>query len=117
MGIRDICLETSIRNKLVLKDVRQVQNIRLNLISTGRLDNEGFINSFGESKWKLTKGSLVVVREKKQNTLYVMEAKLHKRDINAVQQDGSIELWKKRLSHINEKELQTLVRKQFFPNL
>ena len=35
----------------------------------GRLDGEGFTNSFGESKWKFTNGSLVVERGKKQNTL------------------------------------------------
>ena len=73
MGIEDIFLETSIGNKLVLKDVRHVSDIHLNLISIGRLDDKGFTNSFGESKWKLTKGSLVVARGKKQNTLYVME--------------------------------------------
>ena len=115
VGIRDIYLETSIGNKLVLKNVRHVPDIRLNLISIGRLDDEGFTNSFGESKWKLTKGSLVVVRRKKQNTLYVMEAKLHKGEINVAQRDVSIELWHRRLGHINEKRLQTLARKQFLP--
>ena len=55
----------------------------LNLVSTGRLDYEGFTNYFGKCKWKLTKGSLVVVRGKKKNTLYVMEAKVHKEEINA----------------------------------
>ena len=72
VGIGDICLETNIGSKLVLKDVRHVPDIRLNLISTGRLDDEGFTSYFGESKWKLTKGSLVVARGKKMNTLYVM---------------------------------------------
>ena len=83
MGIVDIFLVTSIGNKLVLKDVRHVPDIRLNLIFIGRLNDEGFTNSFGESKWKLIKGSLVVVRGKIQNTLYVMKAKLHKGEINA----------------------------------
>ena len=82
MGIGDICLETSIGNKLILKDVRHVLDICLHLIFIGRLDDEGFTNYFGESKWKLTKGSLVVARGKKHNTLYVMEAKLHKGEIN-----------------------------------
>ena len=50
VSIGDIRLETSIGNKLVLEDVRHVPDIRLNLISTGRLDDEGFTNSFGESK-------------------------------------------------------------------
>ena len=72
VGNGDIFLKTSIGNKLVLKDVRHVPDIRLNLISTGKLDGEGFTNSFSESKWKLTKDSLVVARGKKQNTLYVM---------------------------------------------
>ena len=78
VGIGDVCLETNIGNKLVLKNVRHVLDICLNLISTSRLDDERFTNYFGENKWKLTKGSLVVARGKKQNTLYVMEAKLHK---------------------------------------
>ena len=117
VGIGDIFLETSIGNKLVLKDVRYVPNIRLNLISIGRLDDEGFTNFFGESKWKLTKGSLIVASGNKLNTLYVMEAKLHKGEINAIQKYASINLWHRRLGHISEKRLQTLARKQFLPNL
>ncbi|EXB94048.1 Adenylyl-sulfate kinase [Morus notabilis] len=50
VGIGDICLETNLGSKLVLKDVRHVPDIRLNLISTGRLDDEGFTSYFGESK-------------------------------------------------------------------
>ncbi|KAL6333181.1 hypothetical protein AAG906_028364 [Vitis piasezkii] len=117
VGVGDIFLETSIENKLVLKDVRHVPNICLNLISTSKLDDEGFTNFFGESKWKLTKGSLVAARGKKLNTLYVMEAKLHKGEINAVQKYASIDIWPRRLGHINEKRPQVLARKQFLPNL
>ena len=65
VGIGDIFLQTSTGNKLVLKDVRHVPAISLNLISTGRLDDEVFTNSFGERKWKFTKGSLVLARGKK----------------------------------------------------
>ena len=43
VGIGDIFLETSIGNQLVFKDVRHVPNILLNLISTRKLDDEGFI--------------------------------------------------------------------------
>ena len=46
MGIGDIFLETSTRNKLVLKDVRHVPDIRLNLISTCRLDDVGLTKYF-----------------------------------------------------------------------
>ena len=65
VDIRYIFSETSIGKKKVLKDVRHFLDIRLNLISSNRFGDEGFTNSFGESKWKLTKGSLVVARGKK----------------------------------------------------
>ena len=117
VGIGDICLETSTESKLILKNIRHVPYIHLNLISISILDNEGFTNYFGESKWKLTKGSLIVARGKKLNSFYVMEAKLHKGEINAIQKGESIDLWHKRLGHISEKGLQTLARKQFLPEL
>ena len=111
------CLETNIGSKLILKDVRHVPDIRLNLIFTSKLNDEGFTNCFGESKWKLSKSLPLVARGKKLNTLYVMEAKLHKREINAVQKDVTIDLCHKRLGHISEKGLQTLARKQSLPNM
>ncbi|KAE8667529.1 hypothetical protein F3Y22_tig00112402pilonHSYRG00274 [Hibiscus syriacus] len=40
VGIRDIILTTSIRCKLILKDVRHVPAMRLNLISAGKLDDD-----------------------------------------------------------------------------
>ena len=43
VGIRNIFLETSIGNQLVFKNVRHVPNILRNLISTSRLEDEGFI--------------------------------------------------------------------------
>ncbi|KAF7127092.1 hypothetical protein RHSIM_Rhsim11G0033800 [Rhododendron simsii] len=49
-GMGNICLETSVGCKLVLKDVRHVPNIRLNLISTGKLDDESYHNHFDFDK-------------------------------------------------------------------
>ena len=92
MGVGNICLETNIGCKLLLKDVRHVPDIRLNLISTGKLDDEGYNNHFGDGKWKLTKGSLVVAKGKKNSTLYSMEAKISKSEVNALENDSSTEL-------------------------
>ena len=60
VGMGDICLETNIGCKLLLRDVRHVPDIRLNLIFAGKLDDEGYNNNFSDGKWKLSKGSLVV---------------------------------------------------------
>ena len=54
VGIGDICLETNMGCKLVLKDVRHVPDLHLNLISPRKLDEEGFDKRFSNGCWKPT---------------------------------------------------------------
>ncbi|VFQ97325.1 unnamed protein product [Cuscuta campestris] len=65
VGIRVVVLETKTGMKLVLKNVRHAPDIRLNLISTSVLDDEGYVSTFGDGQCKLTKGSLIVAHGKK----------------------------------------------------
>ncbi|CAL9011600.1 unnamed protein product [Prunus brigantina] len=111
VGRRDISLETNTSCHLVLKDMRHVPDMRLNLISTGLLDDEGYTNVFVEGKWKLSKNSLVLARGKKENTLYMTHAKVSNGYVNALAED-SIELWHKRLGHMSEKGLQILAKRE-----
>lgn len=111
VGVGDVCLEVSNGTRLVLRDVRHVPDIRLNLISTGKLDDEGFCNTFDNGQWKLTKGSLVVARGKKESSLYLMHAKIFKGICNAVEDENVVELWHKRLSHMSEKGMGLLAKK------
>ena len=78
IGMGDVYLKTNTGCELLLKNVRHVSDIRLNLISIGKLDVEGYESYFGRHKWKLTEGSLVMARGKKINSLYTTEAKLQK---------------------------------------
>lgn len=64
IGIEDVCLSTNNGTTLVLKNVKHIPDIRMNLISTGKLDDEGFCNTFSGGQWKLTKGAMVVARGK-----------------------------------------------------
>ncbi|GMH14051.1 hypothetical protein Nepgr_015892 [Nepenthes gracilis] len=59
VGRGDIILVTNNGTKLLLKDVHHVPDIRLNVISAGRLDDEGYCNTLCEGEWKLTAGSFV----------------------------------------------------------
>ena len=106
--IRDICLETSIGCKLSHKDVRYVPDIRLNLISTGNLDDEGYINQSGKRKLKLTKGSLVLTNGGKVNTFNMIEAKINEEVVNVAVKDFDIKTWYKWFGHISEKGLETI---------
>ena len=50
VGICDICVRANTGYTLILKDVRHVPEIRLNLISTHVLDKEGYGNYFCDGK-------------------------------------------------------------------
>jgi hypothetical protein len=52
VGMGDIQLETNIGCKLILKDVRHVPEMCFNLISIGKLDDEGYHNYLGGGQWK-----------------------------------------------------------------
>ena len=92
VGMGDIFLETNIGCKLLLRDVWHVPDIRLNLISAGKLDDEGYNNNFSDGKWKLSKGSLVVAKGKKTCSLYTMQAKISKGVMNTLENDSSTDL-------------------------
>ena len=49
IGIRYVRLETSNGIMLILKNVKHILDIRMNLISTGKLDDEEFYNTFRDS--------------------------------------------------------------------
>ena len=67
---------------MMLKDVRYVLHIRLNPLSVGRLDDEGYNGNFQNNTWKFYKGNLIVAQAEKQNTLYVLHAQLSQNEVN-----------------------------------
>ena len=85
-------LKTSNGTLLFLKNVKHILDILMNLISTGKLDDEGFYNTFHDSQWKLTRGSMVVEKGKKCSSLYLMQARVIDLSINAVDDDIIVEL-------------------------
>ncbi|KAG8379344.1 hypothetical protein BUALT_Bualt07G0078600 [Buddleja alternifolia] len=117
IGMGNINLETDTGCRLILRDVRHIPDIRLNIISTGKLDDDGYVSNFGEGKWKLTKGSLITAKGKKKNLLYLMQAKLSNGEVNAAVNNSSIELWHKRLGHLSQKGMQLLAKKKLLPDV
>ncbi|KAL5707969.1 glutamine--tRNA ligase [Ranunculus cassubicifolius] len=91
VGKGTIRLEMSTGCTLLLKEVRHVPDLRLSLISTGKLDDEGYYNTFGNGMWKLTKDSLVVAKGKKEGSLYKTRVKLSGAQLNAI--EGSYDIW------------------------
>ena len=117
IGMRDVRLETSNGTMLILKNVKHIPDIRMNLISIGKLDDEGLYNTFLDSQWKLTRGSMVVAKRKKYSSLYLMQARVIDSSINAVNDDSTIELWYNKLDHMSEKGLMILVKKNLLSDM
>ncbi|KAK8921663.1 hypothetical protein KSP39_PZI019972 [Platanthera zijinensis] len=115
VGSGDVHLETEL-GKIVLKGVRHIPDLRMNLISVGRLDDGGFTSIEGGGTWRLMKGSLVVAKGRKCCGLYRTKAKICGPSVNAAEGD-SMELWHRRLGHISEKNLKILVKNKVLPEL
>ena len=62
--------------------MRHFPEMCVNLVSTGKLDDAGFISYFGTGKWKLAKGNLVISRGSKEGSLYIMEGRTCSREEN-----------------------------------
>ena len=114
--IGTICLETSVGTKLVLNNVKHAPDVRLHLISVGVLDDEGYVSTNGDGKWKLIKGALVVARGNKHRALYWTTASTCVDMVNALESNNSSTLWHKKLSHISEKRLNVLSKKKLLSN-
>nr|GEZ27716.1 hypothetical protein [Tanacetum cinerariifolium] len=66
VGIGDVCMETGVNMRLVLKGVKHIPDLRLNLISIGKPDNDGLCNTFNNGKWRLSRGDMVMARGHKK---------------------------------------------------
>jgi len=97
--------------RLILKHVKYVLDVRLNLLSVGKLCDENYNNTFSSESWKLTKGSMVVGRGTKHSTLYITKAKIIKYVVNAAKFVDGIDLWHKRLCHMSEKGMSALLER------
>lgn len=117
IGIRDVCLEMNNSTRLLLRGVKYIPKISLNLIYAGKLDDEGYCNTFSNGQWKLTKGVMVVARGNKHSSLYILQARLSKCVINAVTDELTVELWHKRLAHMSEKGLSVLAKKNLLSGM
>ncbi|GJY08371.1 putative RNA-directed DNA polymerase [Tanacetum coccineum] len=110
-GIGDICLKFDTGMELVLHNVKHFPDMRLNIISTGLLDEDGYHNSSGNGLWKVTLRSLIVARGKRESKLYMTHPKISKRIVNAVDNDDMTELWNKRPGYMSKKGMSILSKK------
>ena len=90
--------------------------MKRNLISTGQLGGSGCLFTFGETWWKITKGSMVITKGDRIGMLYLCP---HNTDysISVASIETGAVLWHHRLGHMSEKGMQILHSRKLLPNL
>ncbi|GAA0147557.1 hypothetical protein LIER_36541 [Lithospermum erythrorhizon] len=98
VGIGDVLVRSRLGKELVLKNVRHIPNFHLNLISSGKLDDQGYLNFFGDGQWKHIKDSKLIIKEgTKESTLYRSRLEALKDGVHIV--DSKLKLWHERLGY------------------
>ena len=93
-----------------LRNVRHALGLKKNLISFGELDDEGFVTTFVNGCWKITKGAMVIAWGRKMGTLYMTA---NDKDIVAVANSAEdSKIWHCRLGHMSEKGMKIMAAKR-----
>ena len=90
-----------------------VPNLKSNLISVSRLIKDGFSVQFTGAGCDISKNGVVVAQGVSENRLYRLSGRIVYYDkaclVNARADGSTAELWHKRLGHLSESGLNTLV--------
>ena len=71
VGMGKVQIKLNNENEQLLKDVRHIPAMKRNMISTGQLGDSICLSMFGETWWKITKGSLIIEKGDRVGTLYL----------------------------------------------
>ena len=72
VGMAKLGIKLNNGNEWMLKYVILIPNMKINMILTGKLGDSSCFSMFGETWWKITKGSLVIEKGDRVGTLYVL---------------------------------------------
>jgi hypothetical protein len=103
-------------NQWLLKEVRHIPYLRKNLISIGKLESEGCISIFTDKVWKVTKGSMVIEKGEKLDTLYLCTGNTDS-CISLASTGVDTTLWHQRIGDMSEKGMKILYKRNLFPHL
>ena len=94
----------------ILQHVQHVTQLKQSLISTGKLDDDGFPTTFVDGKWKIFNGSRVIARGCRSDTLYSVHVTSVSDHVVAVIEQPSVSLWHGLLTHMNQTGMKVVSR-------
>ena len=115
LGVGDVQLKFQNGSSFMLKNVRHVPAITKSLISTGLLDEAGYVTVFGNNAWQISKGAMTVAHGIKTGNLYMLHVSEVKNNVINVTEQPSVSLWHRRLGHMSKKGMEILSRSGYLP--
>ncbi|KAJ4702606.1 Retrovirus-related Pol polyprotein from transposon TNT 1-94 [Melia azedarach] len=112
VGIGSIKIRTHDGKFCILNDVRHVPLMTKNLISLSMLDNKGFSFQGEGGVLHVCKGSNVVLKGVKRDTLYFLQGSMLSSSVavasSEIDKDNMTKLWHMRLGHMSARGMQIL---------
>ena len=102
VGMGKVWIKLNNGNEWKPKDVRHIPSMKRNMISTGQLGDGGCLFTFGETWWKITKGSLVIAKGDMVGKLYLCPHNSNY-SISVASTEIDAMLWYHWIGHISEK--------------
>ncbi|KAL2253255.1 UNVERIFIED_CONTAM: Retrovirus-related Pol polyprotein from transposon TNT 1-94 [Sesamum indicum] len=115
VGKRDVRIKSTNGSCWILHDVRHIPGLKRNLISVEQLDNDGFHTTFGDAKWKISRGAMTLARGLKSGTLYMAGGSSS--NIPFAGTVSQANLWHNGLGHMSKKGMNVLKSKGRLPEL
>ena len=126
LGIGEICIERKVNGRLItgkLYAVLYVPNLGVNLFSIGAATQHGVTATFQDNQVTLSKNGKVVAAGTRSNQkLYRLDIvasqfKNDTEDFAALSQDDDIQLWHKRLGHVNFQTIKRMKSKDMIDGM
>ncbi|KAL2250008.1 UNVERIFIED_CONTAM: Retrovirus-related Pol polyprotein from transposon TNT 1-94 [Sesamum indicum] len=115
VGKGDVRIKSTNGSCWTLHDVRHIPGLKRNLISVGQLGSDGFHTTFGDAKWKISRGAMTLARGLKSGTLYMAGGSSS--NIPFAGTVSQANLWHNRLGHMSENGMNVLKSKGRLPEL
>ncbi|GKF16121.1 retrovirus-related pol polyprotein from transposon TNT 1-94, partial [Tanacetum coccineum] len=119
MGIGKVRVQMKDGSSFVLENVRDIPELKRNLISLGTLDREGYTVKLQNGRVKVIKGSLMVLSgTTKGNCMYSLDgwAESGEASVSIQEKESLAQVWHKRLGHITEASLHELEKREVLGN-
>jgi len=109
VGKGDVMVSLSDDSTLKLRNVKLVPRLKRNMIFVCQLANGGMKTPFDGDMCKITKGVMVMARDKKEGTLYMTLG--FGVSISVASSELDAEVWHRRFGHMSEKGMKVMLSK------